>query len=65
MTLCIVSINLLEKKSQSHKPKLVKVRKFNDDVQQRYKNQISNPNTIKWIDHNRSTDSNNTFNISF
>ena len=58
---CIVSINLLKKKS--HKPKYIKLRKFSDDALQSYKEEISNSDTIKEIDNNLSTDPNNTFNI--
>ena len=58
---CIVSINLLKKKS--HKPIFIKLRKFSDDALQSYKEEISNSDTRKEIDNNLSTDPNNTFNI--
>ena len=58
---CIVSINLL--KAKSHNPKFLKMRKFNENALQRYREELMHSEIINQIENDLSTDPNTTFDI--
>ena len=58
---CIVSIYLL--KAKSHNPKFFKMRKFNENALQRYREELMHSEIINQIENDLSTDPYTTFDI--